>query len=147
MASTAVLKNRVDVLWKTAVGQFEDVKARVRRSGGRWEADWMRLRREQAKLLTLLGEQTYKLANQGKVPLPTIVRRTVDRLNVVIDRMVQHEMSSKHTSPAAAEMRTSVGEGHRSEGGVEGVSTRKKSSRARKSTKTSTGSKKSRTTN
>ena len=57
----------------------------------------VRLRSERDKLLKILGEQTYRLANQGKLPLPSIVKHTVERLNRVLAGM---QKSGK--KPAAA---------------------------------------------
>lgn len=87
MAKRAALKAQVGQLWRQAVDQLDDVRAVVRRRGDRLEADLKRLMTERDRLLVLLGEQTYKLANQGKVPLPSFVQRTVERLNEVVSNL------------------------------------------------------------
>jgi hypothetical protein len=81
----AEIRKQVNELWKQAVDQFEEVKEVLT---GRLEVDLVRLRGERDRLLKTLGEQTYKLANQGKLPVPAIVKKTVDRLNEVINGLV-----------------------------------------------------------
>ena len=90
MAKRAALKAQVGALFRQAVDQLDDVRQVVRRRGDRFEADIKRLMSERDRLLTLLGEQTYKLANQGKVPLPSFVQRTVERLNEVVMTLAPH---------------------------------------------------------
>jgi hypothetical protein len=95
MANTTPIRNQVNELWQQAVDQLEEVKETLLQSRSklehRFEADVIRLKRERERLLKMLGEQTYKLANQGKLPLPGVVKRTIDRLNKVIDRMIEKE--------------------------------------------------------
>ena len=100
MAKRAAIKAQVGALLRQAVDQLDDVKNVVRRKGDRFEADIKRLMSERDRLLTLLGEQTYKLANQGKVPLPSFVQRTVEALNEVVKTLAPTS-ESKHTSTAA----------------------------------------------
>lgn len=102
MSATADdLRKQFNDLWKQAIDQLEDVKEAIVRSTDRFEVDLQRLRIERDRLLKTLGEQTYKLANQGKVPLPRVVKRTVDRLNDVIDRMVVGQAKKKTKKKAA----------------------------------------------
>jgi hypothetical protein len=96
-------RRQINDVWKHAIGQLEDVKEAVLRStdrledvkevvargSDRVENELGRLRQERDKLLKKLGEQTYKLANQGSLPVPSLVKQTVDRLNEVIDKMVE----------------------------------------------------------
>lgn len=96
MAKRAALKRQVGALWQQAVHQLDDVRKVVKRRSGRLEADVARLRMERDKLLALLGEQTYKLANQDKVALPTIVQRTVERLNEVIAALAPSNSVNGH---------------------------------------------------
>ncbi len=88
-------RKQINEVWKQAINQLEDVKEAVLKSGDRVEAEVERLRLERDKLLKKLGEQTYKLANQGKLPMPGIVKQTVDRLNEVIDKMVKSGRKKK----------------------------------------------------
>jgi hypothetical protein len=89
-------RKQINEVWKQAIGQLEDVKDAVLKSGNnRVEAEVERLRLERDKLLRKLGEQTYKLANQGKLPMPGLVKQTVDRLNDVIDKMVKKGRKKK----------------------------------------------------
>ncbi|MBI3179180.1 MAG: hypothetical protein HYZ27_05935 [Deltaproteobacteria bacterium] len=82
-------RKHVNDLWKQAVKQLEEAKEVLLRQRGRIEADLQRLRLERDKLLKKLGEQTYKFVNNGRVRVPEIIKRTVDRLNEVINRMVK----------------------------------------------------------
>ena len=91
----AEIRKQVNELWKQAVDQLEDVKEVL---SGRLGQDLVRLRSERDKLLKVLGEQTYKLANQGKVSLPGIVQRTVERLNSVLAGM--QKGSRKKAAPS-----------------------------------------------
>ncbi len=92
---TADMRRQVNELWKQAVDQLEAVKEVL---SGRLEEDLVRLRSERDKLLKTLGEQTYKLANQGKLPVPSIIKRTVDRLNDVIDGIVNAQRGARKTT-------------------------------------------------
>ncbi len=89
------IKKQVNELLKQAIDQLETLKDALVRSRGRFEADLARLRLERDRLLRLLGEQTYRLANQGKLPMPGIVKSTVDRLNHVIDNIVAKQGTTK----------------------------------------------------
>jgi hypothetical protein len=91
---TAEVRKQVNELWKQAVDQLEAVKEVLQ---GRLEEDLVRLRTERDKLLKTLGEQTYRLANQGKLPVPTVVKRTVERLNSVIDGIVNAQRGARKT--------------------------------------------------
>ena len=91
MKQSEEFRKQVNELWKQAVDQLEEVKDSLTRSAGRFETDRIRLRSERDRLLKRLGEQTYRLANQGKFPVPALVRRTVDRLNHVIEGLVAEE--------------------------------------------------------
>jgi len=91
-------RNQVNDLWKQAIDQLEDVKNVVMRAQDRIETDIHKLRLERDNLLKKLGEQTYKLANQGKVPMPGVVKQTVERLNEVIDNMVEKQKRKKKKS-------------------------------------------------
>jgi hypothetical protein len=82
---TAELRKQVNQLWKQAVDQLEEVRGVLQ---GRLAEDLVRLRGERDRLLKVLGEQTFKLTNQGKMPVPAILKRTVERLNNVIDGLV-----------------------------------------------------------
>jgi hypothetical protein len=79
------LRKQVNQLWKQAVDQLEEVKEVLT---GRLEEDLVRLRQERDRLLKTLGEQTYRLANQGKLPMPALIKRTVERLNAVLEGMM-----------------------------------------------------------
>jgi gamma-glutamylcysteine synthetase len=88
-------RKQVNDLWKQAIDQLEEVKEVVLRAQDRFETDLHKLRLERDKLLRKLGEQTYKLANQGHFPVPDVVKQTVDRLNEVIDAMVKKQQGKK----------------------------------------------------
>jgi hypothetical protein len=105
-------RRQVNELWKQAVDQLEEVKDTLTRSRGRIEADMLRLRRERDRLLRRLGEQTFRLANQGKLPMPSLVKRTVERLNEVIEGLVVEERktSANAGSDKATVFETSTAE-------------------------------------
>ncbi|OGQ79391.1 MAG: hypothetical protein A2289_23820 [Deltaproteobacteria bacterium RIFOXYA12_FULL_58_15] len=88
------LRKQINEVWKQAISQLEDARDAVLRSGNRVETEVERLRMERDKLLKKLGEQTYKLANQGKLPMPTFIKETVDRLNEVIDNLLKKKKKS-----------------------------------------------------
>lgn len=99
-------RKQVNEIWKHAIDQLEDVKNAVMRAQDRIEADLHKLRLERDNLLKKLGEQTYKLANQGKVPMPSVVKQTVDRLNEVIDSMVKKQRRRKKIKKKKAKKKT-----------------------------------------
>lgn len=98
MAKRAAIKAQVGALFRQAVDQLDDVRQVVRRRGDRIETDIKRLMAERDRLLQLLGEQTYKLANQGKFPLPSFVQRTVERLNEVVTSLAPATMNGHDAS-------------------------------------------------
>ena len=104
-ARSEEFRKQVNELWKQAIDQLDDVKETVLRSTERFEADIHRLRRERDKLLKRLGEQTYRLANEGKLPVPALVKRTVDRLNEVIDGLVAKSAASNKKKASKATTR------------------------------------------
>ena len=81
------LRKVVNDLLQQATDQLDEVRGLMTRSRDRFEADFHRLKLERDKLLQRLGEQTLKLSNQGKMNVPTVVRRTVDHLNDILDRL------------------------------------------------------------
>jgi hypothetical protein len=109
MASSDEFKKQVNELFKHAIDQLEEVKEVIVRSTGRFEADLLRLRDERDKLLRRLGEQTYRLANEGKLPVPAFVKATVDRLNEIIDHLLaqQSRANGKAGKKKAGKKRTS----------------------------------------
>ncbi|MEZ4270885.1 MAG: hypothetical protein R3C68_05475 [Myxococcota bacterium] len=114
-------RNQVNEIWRQAVGQLEEVKDVLTRSRDRFEADIVRLKGERDRLLIKLGEQTLRLVNQGRVPVPAVVKRNVERLNEVIDGLVKHEAkrSKSKAKPSKKAKKTTA---------------RKKSTTARKTT-------------
>jgi len=92
------IRRQVNGLWKEALGQLEEAKGVLT---GRIEGDLVKLRGERDRLLKRLGEQTYKLANDGKLPVPAVVRKTVDRLNEVIDGLVETQKRKGAKKPGS----------------------------------------------
>jgi sulfite reductase alpha subunit-like flavoprotein len=88
-------RKQINEVWQHAMDQLEEVKEAVLRSGDRVEAEVEQLRMQRDKLLRKLGEQTHKLANQGKLPVPDVVKQTVDHLNEVIDKLVEKSGKKK----------------------------------------------------
>jgi len=95
MAARDDFRRQVNDVWKQALDQLEEVKDALVDARGRVEADILKLRNERDKLLKRLGEQMYDLVNEGSVPVPRVVRRTVDRLNEVIDGLVKKSTSAR----------------------------------------------------
>lgn len=90
-------RKEVNKLWSHAIDQLEEIKETVLRTNGRVEAEVHRLKIERDKLLRRLGEQTLKLANQKTVPLPSVVKRTVQQLNEVLESLTSAENGRKKT--------------------------------------------------
>jgi len=78
--------------------QLKDIQQVVARSRDRIEVDILRLKKERDQLLKRLGEQTYRLANQGTVPLPPFVQKTVERLNTVVHGIIKKQKPTKKTT-------------------------------------------------
>jgi hypothetical protein len=91
--ASAEFRKQINEVWKQAIDQLETVKKVVLQSTDRFEADLERLRLERDKLLKRLGEQTYRLVNEGRLPIPSWVKETVDSLNVVVQNMVRKSRS------------------------------------------------------
>jgi len=89
------IKKQVNVIWKQAVGQLEDVKEAVLKQTDRFDAEIHWLKTERDRLLKRLGEQTHKLATQGKLPMPGLVKSTVDRIDEVVARLVAKQGNGK----------------------------------------------------
>jgi ElaB/YqjD/DUF883 family membrane-anchored ribosome-binding protein len=94
-ARTDDFRRQVNDLWKQAVDQLEEVKEAVVRQTGRFDAELQWLRSERDRLLKRLGEQTHKLASEGKLPIPSFLKGTVDRLDEVIERLVAKQGDGK----------------------------------------------------
>ncbi len=91
------VRNQLNELWNQAIDQLEEVKDAFGRSRDRIDEEMLRLRGERDNLLKKLGEQTHRLANDGRMPVPSMVKRTVDRLNDVIDNMTKTAKKKKKT--------------------------------------------------
>ncbi len=92
---TDEIRKQVNGLWKQAVEQLEEVKEAVLKQTDRFDAELHWLRKERDRLLKVLGEQTHKLATQGKLPMPAIVKTTVDRIDEVVARLVAKQGNGK----------------------------------------------------
>lgn len=92
---TDEFRKEVNKLWSQAIDQLEEIKETVLRTNDRVEAEVQRLRLERDKLLRRLGEQTLKLANQQTVPLPAVLKRTVEQLNDVIESLTDAQSGRK----------------------------------------------------
>lgn len=94
-------RRQVNELWKQAVDQLEEVKDAIVRQTGRFDSEIDRLRGERDRLLQRLGEQTHKLATEGKLPMPAFVKVTVERLDDVLERLVAKQGNgSKRKAPS-----------------------------------------------
>ncbi len=94
-ARTDEFRRQMNELWKQAVDQLEVVRDAVVRQTDRFDAELQWLRTERDRLLKRLGEQTHRLANEGKLPMPAFLKTTVDRLNEVIDRIVARQSNGR----------------------------------------------------
>ena len=85
------LRNQASSMWHRAIEQIDDVRDTLLSTRELFAPEIERLKRERDNLLRKLGEQTLRMTNQGLVPVPDVVRRTVDMLNDTIDSIVEHE--------------------------------------------------------
>ena len=99
-ARTDEFRRQVNELWKQAVDQLEVVKDAVVRQTGRFDAELQWLRTERDRLLKRLGQQTHKLASEGKLPMPAFVKTTVTRLDDVIDKLVAKQANGRRRPSA-----------------------------------------------
>lgn len=83
------LRRTANDLWKHAVSQIEDVRGLVRRTADRLDLDVERLRDNGDRVLRRLGEHASKLSHQDAISVPSVLRRSVDRLTDVLDRLVR----------------------------------------------------------
>ena len=100
MSRTNQLLEQVNELLAQSVMQLEEAREVFGRSRDRVEREVGRLVREQDALLRQLGRQTYALAEQDVVPLPRVVKKTVLRLNEVIDRLVKTQQLDPQPRPS-----------------------------------------------
>ena len=99
-----VVNNLLNQAGEQANQQLNDVRGIVTRSKDRFEADLHKLRQERDKMFQKLGEQTLKLSNEGKLTVPQVVRRTVDRINTILDKLtkIQSRQQTTQTQQATA---------------------------------------------
>jgi len=100
------LRKQVNVLWKQAASQLDEIKGAVLRTAEKHEVDIQRLRVQRDKLLKRFGQETHRLANDAKYPVPEIVKRTVDRLNDVINGVLKQSAKGKRRSATRTKKRT-----------------------------------------
>ena len=93
------IKKYANDLWQQAIDQIEEAKVFLVRSRDKFEEDFHRVRLERDKLLRTLGEQTLKLNNQGKITLPSPLRKTIEKLNEVIEEL-QEKRPESNARPA-----------------------------------------------
>ncbi len=101
---TQEFKKQFNDLWKQTMTQLDDIKDVVLRSTDKLEKfdlEMERLRLERDKLLKHLGEQTLRWLEQSKdLPIPPMVRRTLDRLNEVAEGLTVKPKKAKKKAPA-----------------------------------------------
>jgi hypothetical protein len=100
------IRKQANQLWKQAIGQLEEVKEIFQQNRKRLEPDIQKLRGEKDKLLKKLGEHTYKLSQRDNVQMNAVARRTVDRLNEVINKLSKQEESAKPAGKSTAKKAT-----------------------------------------
>ena len=100
-----VVNNLLNQAGEQANQQLNDVRGIVTRSKDRFEADLHKLRQERDKMFQKLGEQTLKLSNEGKINVPQVIRRTVDRINTILDKLtkIQNTQETSRPQPVATE--------------------------------------------
>ena len=135
------VRRYVNELWDQALDQLEDAREAIIRSRDRLEADVHRLKLERDKLLTKLGQQTLKLSNQGRLPVPRVVQKTVDKLNHVINKIVDTSETpgQKHPNPSKPAVRTTTGAAHETTTVVKKTAKKATKKTAKKATKKATG--------
>jgi len=101
---TQEFKKQFNELWKQTMTQLDDIKDVVLRSTDKLEKfdlEMERLRLERDKLLKSLGEQTLRWLEQSKdLPIPPMVRRTLNRLNEVAEGLTEKSKKAKKKAPA-----------------------------------------------
>ncbi|MDP7038055.1 MAG: hypothetical protein QGI45_02775 [Myxococcota bacterium] len=102
---TQEFKKQFNELWKQTITQLDDIKDVVLRSTDKLEKfdlEMERLRLERDKLLKSLGEQTLRWLEQSKdLPIPPMVRRTLNRLNVVAEGLTEKSKKAKKAKTKA----------------------------------------------
>ena len=82
------LRNQVQGLWHQAVVQLEGFKHMVVRAASeRFDVDTRRLQKRRAQIFTRVGNKAAHLANDSKVPLPTVVKTAISRLGSLAEIM------------------------------------------------------------
>ena len=99
---TQEFKKQFNDLWKQTMGQLDDIKDVVLRSTDKLEKfdlEIERLRLERDKLLKKLGEQTLRWLDHSKdLRIPSVVRRTLERLNEVAEGLTEKSQKAKKKS-------------------------------------------------
>lgn len=104
------MANSFKKLWKGAVAQIEGVRDQVEKtvkaSGQnarhQFEKEFDRLRIERDRLLVTLGEQTLTWVNKSPVELPSVLKKTVTRLNEVVDSLKPKKAAKAESKAEAA---------------------------------------------
>lgn len=133
-------RNQVNAMWQQAMDQLEDIKDALIGARGRFEKDIARLRDERDRLLKRLRSDIDDLVSKGKAP--EVVKKTVDRLNEVIERLIHVESKTSATPDTPTKKKTT--RSAPSVGAKKTKTARKTSPRKKTSTgaKTGTGTKK-----
>ena len=102
MAPADEMKRYANDLWQQAIDQIDEARDSLLKSRDRFEADMHRVRQERDRLLIKLGEQTLKLTRQDQLKLPKAVQQTIDRLNQLLDELIDRPRRRQKPKTKAA---------------------------------------------
>ncbi len=93
---------QLDAARKQAAQQLDTAKKKLLENTDLFDSELKWLETQRDRLLRRLGEQTHKLAVEGKLPLPSFVRSTVEQLDEVLSRLVpKRSAKAARKKPAA----------------------------------------------
>ena len=106
------MRGQLNEMWKNAMDGLEDLREVVLKASqnAKVRLDATFLRRERDRLYQQLGEETYALAETGKLKVPAELRDTVDRIHAIVEQVAAADRE--------AEAAEEAGEGGEAEGGA-----------------------------
>ncbi len=99
------MRGQLNEMWKNAMDGLEDLREVVLKASqnAKVRLDATFLRRERDRLYQQLGEETYALAETGKLKVPAELRDTVDRIHAIVEQVAAADREAEEAGEAEDE--------------------------------------------
>jgi hypothetical protein len=99
-ADVKIRKQAID-LWKKTVSQLDEISKTLMKTSRleKLKIDRAKLLADRDKLLKRLGQETYKLIEQGRLKVPKPLKELYNRISKLLDRIIPEKMKPVKKKP------------------------------------------------